>query len=155
MKKYILPICNRIKKDYLNNRTGILAFAGIFLLFIVLFGDVCPSQLLLGMPCPGCGLTRAGLLVLQLKFAQAWQMHPFIYAWMVLAAYVVLQRYIRGKKITGLIAMIICITIAMFLFYVYRMYMFYPNVEPMVQKEEYLLRRLAGWLPVLPEKFGI
>lgn len=138
MKKHILSVYNRIKKDIVNNRTGILAFAGIFLLFFVIFKDVCPSQILFGFPCPGCGLTRAGILVLRLRFAEAWQMHPFIYAWLFLVVYVCYNRYIRGSRIRGLIPLVIGITIAMFVFYVYRMYHFYPNVEPMTQQSDSL-----------------
>jgi hypothetical protein len=37
---------------------------------------LCPSALFLGIPCPGCGLTRASLLLLSGDFAGALRMHP-------------------------------------------------------------------------------
>lgn len=136
MKKYILPVYNRIKKDIVNNRVEILAFCGIFILFFAVFRDVCPTQILFGFPCPGCGLTRAGLLVLRFRFAEAWQMHPFIYAWLFLFVYVCYNRYVRGKKIRGLIPLVIGVTLAMFAFYIYRMYRYYPDVEPLTQQSD-------------------
>lgn len=127
---------------------GILAFAGILLLLFVFFGEVCPLQILFGFPCPGCGLTRAGILVLQLKFKEAWQMHPFIYAWMLLALYTCYKRYVRGTAVKGLIPMLIGITIAMLVFYIYRLYRYYPDVEPMVRQSGivryFLTLKIAG-----------
>lgn len=134
MKERILLIYSRIEKDVKNNRTGILAFAGIFLLFFVFFGEVCPSQILFGFPCPGCGLTRAGILVLQIKPEEAWQMHPFIYAWILLALYICYKRYIKGTVVKGLIPLVIGITIAMLAFYIYRLCRYYPEVEPMIRQ---------------------
>lgn len=138
MKEYILPVYNRIKKDIVNNRMGISLFCGIFILFFAVFKDVCPTQILFGFPCPGCGLTRAGLLVLRFRFVEAWQMHPFIYAWLFLALYLCYNRYIRGKKARALVPLMIAITLFMFAFYLYRMYHYYPDMEPLTQKSDSL-----------------
>jgi len=138
MKKYILPVYNRIKKDIVKNRVEISLFCGIFILFFVIFKDVCPTQILFGFPCPGCGLTRAGVLLLRFRFAQAWQMHPFIYSWLFLAVYLCYNRYIRGRKAKALVPLMIGITIAMVLFYIYRMYRYYPDVEPLTQQSDSL-----------------
>ena len=40
---------------------------------------VCPSAALLGIPCPGCGLTRATLAVLRGDFAAALRFHPLVF----------------------------------------------------------------------------
>ena len=37
---------------------------------------LCPTRLFMGVPCPGCGLTRATLALLQLDFAAMWRFHP-------------------------------------------------------------------------------
>ena len=39
---------------------------------------ICPTAGLLGLPCPGCGLTRATLLLLQGEFAAALSFHPLV-----------------------------------------------------------------------------
>lgn len=37
---------------------------------------LCPTRLFVGVPCPGCGLTRATLAMLQLDLAAVWRFHP-------------------------------------------------------------------------------
>ncbi len=44
------------------------------------FGWPCPLRTIVGVPCPGCGMTRAARLVLHGDFAGATRMHPL---WMV------------------------------------------------------------------------
>lgn len=39
---------------------------------------LCPSAGMLGLPCPGCGLTRATLLLLQGDVRQALALHPLV-----------------------------------------------------------------------------
>ena len=74
-------IVERIKDDLKKNGIGCAAVLACLILFALIFHDVCPVQILYGLPCPGCGLTRAGVLLLTGHFAAAFQMHPFIYGW--------------------------------------------------------------------------
>jgi ribose/xylose/arabinose/galactoside ABC-type transport system permease subunit len=62
---------------------------------------LCPSAGLLGIPCPGCGLTRATLAVFQGHFVEALRLHPLvfvlspIYTGAMLAA---LLDFVRGPR---------------------------------------------------------
>jgi Protein of unknown function (DUF2752) len=40
---------------------------------------LCPTAAVLGIPCPGCGLTRATLAAVQGHFAQALHFHPLVF----------------------------------------------------------------------------
>jgi hypothetical protein len=40
---------------------------------------ICPSAGLLGIPCPGCGLTRATLALLRGDIAGAYHFHPLVF----------------------------------------------------------------------------
>lgn len=55
---------------------AILALAWYWLVTHLLFDRFCPMQILLGLPCPGCGMTRAFMLVLTGRFAAAWSLQP-------------------------------------------------------------------------------
>ena len=89
----------KIKADWDACGTGILIVILVVVVSTILGNRVCVTQRLLGIPCPGCGMTRSFLLVLQGKFAEAWEMHPFVYGWMAFAVIFFIDRYvIRGKE---------------------------------------------------------
>ncbi len=72
-------------------------FAAAGALLILLLGDYnCAIRRLTGVPCPGCGMTRAALCLLQLDFFGAWQLQPMIY---LLIFYIVLLslRSVAGR----------------------------------------------------------
>lgn len=60
---------------------NIIKKGAYLLLFAVclLFFYECPFAYLLGIPCPGCGMTRALFSVLLLRFERAFYYHPGIY----------------------------------------------------------------------------
>jgi hypothetical protein len=53
---------------------------------------LCPTKAFFGVPCPGCGMTRATECLLHLDFAGMWRFHPLAFvisplvAWWVTAA---------------------------------------------------------------------
>ena len=48
----------------------------LVLYYIATWHTGCPIKYLLGIACPGCGMTRACLAVLRLDFATAFSYHP-------------------------------------------------------------------------------
>ncbi len=129
-----------LKQDLKDNMPGVAAVCAYILIFQIVFSTVCPMQLLFGLPCPGCGLTRAGLLLLQGHYRESFRMHPFLAAWIFLAAYWAAVRYLVGKKSKLLIWLVAVVCILMVVFYLYRMYRYFPHTEPMNP----LVRGLAG-----------
>jgi hypothetical protein len=86
----------------LVRRVSVVAVIGA-LLGAATFGGlpVCPTAGLLGIPCPGCGLTRATLAVLRGDFAGAFGFHPLVFVLaplyvgaLVTAAWL----YVRGPR---------------------------------------------------------
>lgn len=55
---------------------AMLAYVGI----VYLLPFTCPILALTGIPCPGCGLTRAWLAALGGRFAEAFAFHPLFWA---------------------------------------------------------------------------
>lgn len=53
---------------------GALAYASA-----LLFGWNCPIKYLTGVPCPGCGLSRALAALLRLDFRTALRFHPMVF----------------------------------------------------------------------------
>lgn len=64
----------------------------------LIFHASCPSVILLGLPCPGCGLTRAGICLLRGNLAGAVSINPTIFLWITLLLYFFICRYIRNQQ---------------------------------------------------------
>jgi hypothetical protein len=79
----------------------VLALGGLFALIVVTRLPLCPTAALLGVPCPGCGLTRATLALLHGELGQALHLHPLvlvlspIFIWAVTSAAL---GYVRGPR---------------------------------------------------------
>lgn len=127
--------------NLLVKRYWFAAFLSIISIIFVdyVFATVCYVTLLFGVPCPFCGIIRATKLMLTGHFIESFQMHPLlIFVIIGIILYILLKgKSIKYRKIMvyyGIIVLIIFI-----LFYIYRMKMHYPNVEPMVYKKENIL----------------
>lgn len=88
----------------------ILLFA-VMAVFYLTLG--CPSRLLFGVSCPGCGMTRAVSALLRLDFSLAFEMHPLVFLLPLAAAAYLLRRRIPKKIMTALcIAFLVLLLIA-------------------------------------------
>lgn len=129
------------RRDWDAYKTGLLIAAAVAVGAGLLGHGVCPSRELLGLPCPGCGLTRSLLLILRGRFGESWELQPFGYAWLALAAVFAADRYVletRQRLWKGMLA-VICV--GMVILYIYRMVTLFPHTEPMTYYEGNLLRR--------------
>lgn len=87
------PLPNSMKRDpgrgsaylsFLKKRCRDFFFfcllLGVYVAFITLTGIGCPIRFFTGISCPGCGMSRAVLLMLSGHFQAAFRMHPLVYA---------------------------------------------------------------------------
>lgn len=93
-------------------------------------GAFCPSVIIFGLPCPGCGVTRAALYVLKGQFAEAFYINPGVYLWIAFLLYIIVVRYIMGKPLKHAMLFITIIAILMIARFAYGMYMYYPMRPP-------------------------
>ena len=100
--KKTTAIIGRIRKDV----GAYWGFAVVFVLYDIaahaMFHAFCPSVFLFGLPCPGCGMTRAVFFFITGQFQRGMQMNPLGLLWILWAAYLVVMRYGFGKKAKGL-----------------------------------------------------
>lgn len=76
-----------------------LGLVALGLAFALAGPPVCPTALFFGIPCPGCGLTRATLALLHGDLGAALHFHPLVFVLTPLFAYalgVSLVDYVRG-----------------------------------------------------------
>jgi hypothetical protein len=62
----------------LRRASIVLALCGVALLAVVFEAPLCPTASLFGVPCPGCGLTRATLALLHGDLRGALRFHPLV-----------------------------------------------------------------------------
>lgn len=131
MKIKIKQAAGRLWRD-LKEYKGLIPALLIYYFFVkIIFSAFCPSVIVTGFPCPGCGMTRALLFLLTGQFKRAWNINPLIYGWFLFALYAGVQRYWFGRSIKGWKAILWILAVAMIIAYIYRMYRYFPNRPPM------------------------
>ena len=67
---------------YLKNgvkKTLLYHIAALAVIMVILFVYKCPFNYFLHIPCPGCGITRAYLALLDLDVGSAFRYHPLFF----------------------------------------------------------------------------
>ncbi len=121
----------RVLEDVRNYGRGVLL--AVLYVSVGAFGvPVCPMVLMTGLPCPGCGMTRAAALFLKGDWLGAWRMHPFFYALLILLLLAAFYRYALGRPAPGMRFFAPAALTLAIAFYGRRMALYFPDREPMV-----------------------
>lgn len=112
-----------------------------YALIHVIFEAFCPLLVITGIPCAGCGLTRAFLFLFSGQFARAMHMNPSVLLVLAFILYFVFFRYVLGKKVKGLNVCLVLLVAGMLIIYGYRMWMYFPQQVPYVYHEDNLLAK--------------
>lgn len=148
-KHYIREVKQKTFKEARTCLRAMVWVAVIAATYVIIlrrfFYSLCPSVLITGYPCPACGMTRAGVLVLTGHFAEAARIQPFIYVLGLFAVVFFVRRYLFLKDSLrwakwSLAIIIIC----MVLFYIFRMINYFPDTPPMTYYKYNLLYYLKG-----------
>ncbi|HHX19885.1 MAG TPA: DUF2752 domain-containing protein [Clostridiaceae bacterium] len=134
-----------------------LIVLALFLLLVSeFFGTSCFFSSVFGIPCAGCGSTRAVRLLLQGKVADALRMHPLIFLTLFLLVVIpafAVARFIakkRGKPFRSPLSRrateIIFFSLAALYLVVYiiRMILLFPHTEPMLYNKSSVWGKLIS-----------
>lgn len=84
--------------DIQRCRTALILLAIYGAVTQILFGTVCPFKIVIGLDCPGCGLTRGALCVLTGQWKRAVSYNAMSFAWVMLIAWLLWERYFTEKE---------------------------------------------------------
>lgn len=143
MKEYGKKAAGRLLKDIREyGMVCILIVVYVAVLSIVL-GTPCPIRLSTGLPCPGCGITRAAVLLLTGRWRQAWRMNPVIFPIALAVLYYGMDRYLLGRKAKGIKWIVIGIAGMLLAVYVLHMVCYFPGREPYSYLSGNVLERIV------------
>lgn len=100
-----------------KKRIGNILMIILILGFLFLFYQ-CPFRFLLGIPCPGCGMTRAFLALLHLDIKDAFHAHPLFPVVILIAIYYLLET-IKVIRFPEKVKKILLVVIALLFILVY------------------------------------
>ena len=135
MKK-IRKIVDRIVADLNASKWAIAVFLILYLVIHRIFGAFCPMLVLTGIPCAGCGLTRAFLFLAGGQAARAVSINPSVLPMIAFLLYCGYFRYVKGEKIRYLGGALSILAVSMLVIYGYRMYLYFPDRAPYVYMEQ-------------------
>lgn len=153
----------KLKESGKRLLTDLKAYGPAGIIFLVYYGIVhlthsafCPLLRLTGVPCAGCGLTRAFLFLLHGEFARAAYINPMAYALLAVLLYCAYFRYIRGSKIKEFRILLTCLVTVMLIFYVIRMYLYFPDRVPYVYMPDNILdNHIPGYEELIYRFIGV
>lgn len=121
---------------------AIIILAGTFIL-LKIFNVQCLFKSILGVPCPGCGLTRAVEAFLHGNLREAFYWHPLFFIAPIVLFLVISDLEVIRKINKKYMNIIIFILIGVFLgVYAIRMVTLFPTMPPMDYNYESILYKL-------------
>lgn len=115
-----------IKKLLVKPVAGILAVAVLYII-LALHGTGCPFRYFFGIPCPGCGMTRAYLALFSMNIPLAFHDHPLFPLVPAIIYLLVAKRGLFGRMKPKAIALTI-IAIIFLAVYLLRLFVFKNNI---------------------------
>lgn len=114
-------------------------------------GTSCVVRSITGLPCPGCGLTRAILAALQGNLAEAFRLHPLFWLAPLILLAMLLLLIVQPEQLSSRRANRIWLVLAAvyILVYIIRMFIYFPDTEPLTYNKYSVFGRIAGLLASL------
>lgn len=117
----------------------LIAFAYFYLSSRRIINTMCFFRNITGLPCPGCGLTRAGLALFRGEIMQSLHYHPLLVPLVVIillylySFFFYKRLYLFFSKNTIFWFLLGVIFIGA---YLVRIFMYFPDIEPMNYEEK-------------------
>lgn len=143
MKSRFLEIFRRIWADVIQYKWGVIIFILYNIIVRKIFKAFCPSLILIGLPCAGCGLTRAVFYIITGRIKRGMMLNPSAPFWIITIIYFAICRYIVGRKGKGIYILLSVTCVVTIAIYVYRMIYMFPGDPPMVYYRRNILAKIV------------
>lgn len=145
----------RLVRDIKEYRWIVVAFTIWNIIVRLLFHAFCPVLIIFGIPCAGCGMTRAIWFILNGQFERGMKLNPAAPLWLLFLGYVIFMRYVLGKKIKRVYVFLGVVVMISFVIYMYRMLAEFPANPPLVFHYNCVLEHICpGYIEKLKVLIG-
>lgn len=111
----------------------------LFFIFLVKISPItCVFFDVFGIPCPGCGMSRALFSLLQLDFKAAFMYHPLIFVMPFIGGYIIKNRYLQTSYDKNFPKFIKITCLMFIILYIIRLVLIFPTV-PLVINEDAII----------------
>lgn len=137
-------LLNRLLAHIRNNIAVWVSMPVVFVLTWLITGTPCVLHSTTGLPCPGCGLTRALMLALRGDFTGAWNMHPLFWLAPLLIGAILVLLAVAPRQLTEPAWRVVWIAAIILFVAVYgvRMTQLFPMHEPLTFNHSAIIPRL-------------
>lgn len=151
MKLRIKRVAYRIIADFLNYKWAIAIFVIYNIIVRHFFKAYCPMLIFCGLPCAGCGMTRAIFYIVTGRIKRGLALNPAAPLWLLFICYVLINRYFRGKSGKKFYLILVGVCVATIVVYIYRMLTQFPGNPPLVFYKDNFISRFIKYLTALSQ----
>lgn len=119
-----------------------VVFPVYYAIIHAIFDAFCPLLVMTGIPCAGCGLTRAVLYLLKGQIGRAFGLNPSIFPILLFLLYCGYFRYLRETRIKGFRYALAALVAVVLMIYCCRMILYFPDRAPYVYHRKNILAEL-------------
>lgn len=129
-----------------RNLLGLIIIFGVYFLFVELvhLPTRCFIKNITGLPCPGCGLTRAYEALFHGHLASAFFYHPLFWFVPIIFGLLVLNLWKKNERLRKISNSIyVTFLVVLVIVYIVRMIQYFPHSQPMNYNKEGLYPRIV------------
>jgi len=146
----MIPDIKKLIKNIKQHMSALTAGICCWLFIWYISGTSCWIRSVFGIPCPGCGSTRAvAAIIFHGDLKEAMRLNPLIFitaGLIIFAIFVFMFKITINKPLTIMLLIILASYLAV---YIARMIMFFPHTEPMTYLESSMLGRFINLIKLL------
>ena len=105
-------------REFIKKKLPLLVAVAIYIAVCYSFIG-CPIKFFIGIPCPGCGMTRAVVSALRLDFASAFRFHPLFPIAPLFIAYIFAEDMLPSKASRVLAAVFAILFFSVYFFRIF------------------------------------
>ena len=104
-------IIQRLLQDIKNYYIGVLIFILYSIVVRHIFHAFCPQLIIAGIPCAGCGMTRAIYYILTGHFQRGMDLNPAAPLWIIWFMLGAIERYVIGRNRKWILYLLVCVCV--------------------------------------------